>query len=512
MKLLRTFLNFSAFIIVMKIPRILSILLIVTLGSTILFSFFSVSPWARIYDKQSLLPDSIVSLTSGYAVIVDKKAQKLYVFGKKEHLQKVFEARCSTGKNQGSKVASGDSRTPEGIFFPTKKFTKDLLTPIYGDLAFTLDYPNFLDKKIGRSGHGIWIHGTDKPLRPFQSNGCVVLDNGDIVRLSEFMYLNKTPVIIVDTIKWVSFDDTLALKKEIESAMMLWKKRVMDGLEDVEDYIYVINSVGENISVKRFADHMRHLRTLNRHFFLEPKDISILKQDDNAVILFDQIISVENSVFQGVYMKLFLEKKKKNCWLAMKELPQKTPTVYLAQLPDSKQDSVSTLPSASRTDAVKSPDKNILLSQQENLAAPKSQTVPLKPEQQKPAMTVAGTQPPSDSTIDEKAIQILISRWSKSWESGNMQVYQDCYAKEFSSRHMDLKKWVKYKEGLNKRYKSIQINILNVTVKVDAHSNNGTATFTQKYRAPGMNDTGIKELQLKKIAGVWKIRRETMRK
>jgi len=492
------------------------LLLIITLVGSIFFNLFSVSPWARVYDKQTLLPDSLVSLTSGYAVIVDKKAQKLYVFGKKEHLRKVFETRCSTGKNQGSKVVSGDSRTPEGIFFPTKQFTKDQLTPIYGALAFTLDYPNFLDKKIGRNGHDIWIHGTNKPLKPFQSNGCVALENDDILRLSEFMCLNKTPVIIVDSIKWVSSEVTISLKKEIESAMMSWKKRVMDGLEDTENYIYIMPSAGEKVSVKKFVHNMNHLKTLNRHFSLEPKDISILKQGDNAVILFDQVISVENNTFQGVYMKLFLERQNNN-WLAMKDSPQTAPAVALAQLSVSK--TVSEPPSVSPTDAVMYADKSISLSQPGNLSAVKPTTPTPQSEKNKPLILTGSVQPPpaetlkfkAESAIDEKAIQILISKWSKSWESGNMHIYQDCYAKEFSCRHMDLKQWIRYKEGLSKRYKSIQVIIQNIKVNVNAEDGKGTATFTQKYRAPGKSASGIKELQLKKIAGEWKIIRETMR-
>jgi len=503
----------------MKILKILIILLIITLLGSIFFNIFSSSPWARIYDdKQTLLPDSIVSLSSGYAIIVDKKAQKLYVFGKKENLQKVFEAACSTGKNQGSKVTSGDSRTPEGIFFPTKQFAKDLLTPIYGAFAFTLDYPNFLDKKIGRNGHGIWIHGTDKPLKPFQSNGCVVLENDDILRLSEFMCLNKTPVIIVDSIKWVSCEDTIALKKEIESAMILWKKRVIDGLENTEEYIYVIHSAGENVSVRKFVNHMQRLKTLNRHFSLEPKDISILKQDDNAVILFDQIISVENNIFQGVYMKLFMEKKE-NRWLAMKDSSKQAPAVSLAQLSVSKPVSEQPSVSVSSTDAVKFADRNILLSQPGSLSVAKAATSTIPSEQKKPLIAAAIVKTPLPETskfraehvIDEKAIQELISKWSKSWESGNMHVYQDCYAKEFSSHHMDLKQWIRYKEGLSKRYKSIQISIQNIKVNVNAENGKGTAIFIQKYRAPGMRDSGVKELQLKKIAGLWKISREMMR-
>ncbi|OPY15455.1 MAG: L,D-transpeptidase catalytic domain [Syntrophus sp. PtaB.Bin001] len=500
----------------MKTLKIILALLVIAIASLVFFNFISGTPSAKIYDKRTLRPDSLVSLTSGYAVIVDKKAQKLFVYGygENEQLQKVFETRCSTGKNQGNKLTSGDSRTPEGIFFPTKRFTKDQLTPIYGNLAYNLDFPNFLDKKIGRNGHNIWIHGTDKPLKPFQSNGCVVLDNNDILRLSEFIYLNKTPVIIVDSINWVSDEVTVSLKNEIEKAMKSWKRQMMDGIENTEDYIYVMHSAGDKMGSKQFVNLINQLKVLNRHFCLEPKDISILKQDDNAVILFDQVISVENNIFQGVYMKLFLEKQK-NRWLAMKNTPESEPPVYLAQLSPPKASNVQS--SISINDTVKIADKSTP-NQQGHLSTAKSPAVVTLNERNKSIATTTIVQSPiqkpsdikTEATTDEKAIQSLISKWSKSWESGNMSVYQDCYAKDFTNRHMDLKQWVKYKEGLGKRYKSIQITIQNIKVSVNAENNKGTATFTQKYRSSGKNASGIKELQLKKVAGAWKISRETM--
>jgi murein L,D-transpeptidase YafK len=435
--------------------------------------------------------------------------------GKKNRCKKFSKRIVQQAKTKVS--TSGDSRTPEGIFFPNKQITEDQLTPIYGTLAYNLDYPNFLDRKVGRNGHNIWIHGTDKPLKPFQSNGCVVLENKDILRLSEFMYLNKTPVIIVNSVKWVSGDVALALKKEIESAMKFWKKQVVDGLENTEDYIYVMHSAGEKVGPKQFVSLMHQLKTLNRHFLLEPKDISILRQDDNAVILFDQIISVENNIFQGVYMKLFLEKHKDR-WLAMKNTPQTGPSEALAQLPSSKVE--SSQQQVSNIETCRFAGKTVLSSQPPVAQATTKDSVTTS-QADKNKLLIAATNAQSsfqrsmnikpESTADEKAIHGLISKWSKSWESGNMSVYQDCYTKDFTSRHMDLKQWVKYKEGLCKRYKSIQVNIQNIKVSINAENDRGTATFTQKYRATGKNASGIKELQLKKVAGGWKISRETMR-
>jgi hypothetical protein len=83
--------------------------------------FFTVLPLFLFFPSDVLsshgrhtekIPDAIVSVSSGYVIAVDKKMQKLYVFKKNEGFSKVFETSCSTGKNQGSKLVSGDAKTP----------------------------------------------------------------------------------------------------------------------------------------------------------------------------------------------------------------------------------------------------------------------------------------------------------------------------------------------------------------------------------------------------------------
>ncbi|MDI6743724.1 MAG: L,D-transpeptidase, partial [Smithella sp.] len=114
------------------VPFFLLIVSLVLLFSMRVFSIVSTSPAETTSsdiaalpseDKSSLeltsnpsisfrnikIPDSIVSLSSGFVVVVDKKYQKLYVFHKSDSFSKVFEAPCSTGKNQGDKQVEGDA-------------------------------------------------------------------------------------------------------------------------------------------------------------------------------------------------------------------------------------------------------------------------------------------------------------------------------------------------------------------------------------------------------------------
>lgn len=193
-----------------------------------LFAFYSHATTQAI-PKQQDVPDCLVALSSEYAVVVNKRAQKLFVYHYNGHFNKVYETECSTGKNQGAKTVEGDGKTPEGIYFPTKLFTDSQLSSTYGPMAFHIDYLNLLDRRMGRNGNNIWIHGTNKPLCPFQSNGCIALTNNSIKHLFNYISLNKTPIIIEESINWVPQDTRLVTKNGLEHFLNSWIKTAVEG-------------------------------------------------------------------------------------------------------------------------------------------------------------------------------------------------------------------------------------------------------------------------------------------
>ena len=164
------------------------------------------------------IPDVFVFSDSGndgnYALLVDKGTQQLMVYESSNGVvREKLRFRCSTGEISGPKQRSGDKKTPEGVYFIVNRFTAKDLTPVYGTRAFPLDYPNLLDKMAGRSGDSIWMHGTDKPLKDRNSNGCIVLENSSIEQVGQYIALNRTPVIIVSHL---SFQDVETFKKSRE--------------------------------------------------------------------------------------------------------------------------------------------------------------------------------------------------------------------------------------------------------------------------------------------------------
>ena len=112
-----------------------------------------------------------------YVFLVEKMSQYLLIFKGKE-LEGMYPV--TTGKNLGNKQIEGDGKTPEGIYYFTRFIPPEELSDIYGGLAAVLNYPNPYDKYVGKSGSGIWLHGSNEQNRnylPFSTRGCIVADN-----------------------------------------------------------------------------------------------------------------------------------------------------------------------------------------------------------------------------------------------------------------------------------------------------------------------------------------------
>lgn len=104
------------------------------------------------------------------------------------------------GRNNGRKVAMGDSRTPQGLYFVIDKRKNPLqIFNVYGPRAFVLNYPNRKDRAENRTGYGIWIHGLEPDSAARPTRGCVVLENHDLLDLGQYIEVG-TPVYIVEKI------------------------------------------------------------------------------------------------------------------------------------------------------------------------------------------------------------------------------------------------------------------------------------------------------------------------
>ena len=131
----------------------------------------------------------------------------------------------SIGSNGDNKRRSGDRKTPLGTYFVTEQLDTSRMHEKYGYTAFTLDYPNTLDRLRQRTGEGIWLHGVDRRggERPrWDTDGCIALPNDALAELERFFEPNVTPVIISRTVEWATPDQLADLRRDLDEAIESW--------------------------------------------------------------------------------------------------------------------------------------------------------------------------------------------------------------------------------------------------------------------------------------------------
>ncbi len=87
-----------------------------------------------------------------HLILVEKDYQRLRVLRHDGRLKVVAEYFAATGESFGPKETEGDSRTPEGVYFITKRYIDNKVT-VFGTRAFHLNYPNVFDRDDGRGGN-----------------------------------------------------------------------------------------------------------------------------------------------------------------------------------------------------------------------------------------------------------------------------------------------------------------------------------------------------------------------
>lgn len=154
--------------------------------------------------RQALL----LSASVRQVVVVDGLRSRLFVL---EHrggqLVPTASLYAAIGRLGVGKQDEGDQRTPLGVYDITGRLDGRQVGDFYGVGALPLSYPNEHDRRLGRTGANIWLHGTRADRHadaPFSSNGCIVLSNADMARLMRDLVPRRTPVILTERVEWVA--------------------------------------------------------------------------------------------------------------------------------------------------------------------------------------------------------------------------------------------------------------------------------------------------------------------
>ena len=162
-----------------------------------------------------------------YALAIDVDKSRLYVLENQNgRLIRVADFYATIGKAGGGKAREGDQRTPFGAYTLMGTISPQKLTDFYGAGAFPLDYPNAWDKRQGRNGFGIWLHGVPSNTyarAPRASDGCVVVSNPDLKLVEKFITPGRTPFIIAPTVEWVDRDAAGKQAQGLLTAVERWR-------------------------------------------------------------------------------------------------------------------------------------------------------------------------------------------------------------------------------------------------------------------------------------------------
>lgn len=230
-----------------------------------------------------------------FAIVVDTQRSRLYIYQNDSGRPRfVADYYIAHGKLGAEKTREGDKRTPVGVYHVTANLPRQKLSDFYGSGAFPINYPNEWDRQQGRNGHGIWLHGTpsDTYSRPPRaSDGCVVLTNQDLDALSGYLQIGLTPVIISNTIEWLSLDDwaseRTALNREIEAWRKDWESR------DVDRYLahYSRSFRNNEGDFAQWSQQKRLVATSKSWVKVELSKLSVFRnpgKEDMIVVTFEQ--------------------------------------------------------------------------------------------------------------------------------------------------------------------------------------------------------------------------------
>lgn len=174
-----------------------------------------------------------LSAAQRHAILVDATSSRVYIYQNANGQPRLIADYYSTlGRHGFDKEREGDKKTPLGVYHITSKIPGKQLPDLYGWGAFPINYPNEWDRRVGRTGSGIWLHGVpaeNYARAPRASDGCVALANPDIEELSQRVQIGVTPVIIAERIEWVtpevSRTETDAFMQALEAWRASWESR-----------------------------------------------------------------------------------------------------------------------------------------------------------------------------------------------------------------------------------------------------------------------------------------------
>ena len=242
-----------------------------------------------------VLPKSVTTSSVGtgrpsYVLIVDKATNRLLVCqninGKFEVL-KVYHA--TLGRVKGDKQQESDLKTPEGIYTFTSVLYPPVLQKKLGKMGFVMNFPNPFDVLAGYTGSGIMLHATNEPdrlKRNYDSQGCIVVKNEEILEIKPFIRLGITPILTFSelTPDYLYPGHDVQLKNFFEGWIQDWEKK------DIQNYLqrYHSDFSSHGRDKMGWKSYKESLNTRYSKIEVRPENVLFYKHEKYSMITFTQ--------------------------------------------------------------------------------------------------------------------------------------------------------------------------------------------------------------------------------
>jgi murein L,D-transpeptidase YafK len=242
------------------------------------------------------LPRALLQLQpeQKHALVIDTLRSRLYVFendgGRPRYVADYY---ITQGKAGAEKVQQGDHKTPVGVYFVTDSLPRAKLSDFYGSGAYPINYPNEWDRRMGRNGYGIWLHGTPSDTfsrPPRASDGCVVLANTDLEDIARRLQVGVTPVIIGNGIEWANAGEWEAERRQLSQQIEAWQTDRRSGEADRFLAHYSPRFSSERMGFAQWSRITRETMARSRAQ-AQPRNLAIFRnpgKEQMAVVTFEQ--------------------------------------------------------------------------------------------------------------------------------------------------------------------------------------------------------------------------------
>jgi L,D-transpeptidase YnhG len=263
-----------------------------------------------------------LSPRSRHAIAIDASRARLYLFENgPQGMKLIADYYTSVGRLGIEKSAEGDLRTPLGVYFITSNLDPKSLKDFYGAGALPINYPNPYDARRGKTGSGIWLHGTPPhqfARAPNATDGCMVLANPDLERIIRTVEIRSTPVVIAQSLKWVAPHTLDADTRGFSDVLQSWRQAKAAG--DLNRLLghYTQDFSRNGKTLAEWTPVLKGEIDRAKGRGVQLKDISYLRWTDSAdtmVVTFGEVVDGARSgatkrqywVRQGPQWKIFFE-------------------------------------------------------------------------------------------------------------------------------------------------------------------------------------------------------------